>query len=201
MRGRYRSRFQLRKPGSSHASFQPRNATSTFEPWCFSSLPRRSPSSYGHLGGRDARDRNVLDEDVRSLEDEAADALAAVERGMNERDRATVGVTDEDRRSDPELVEESREEGLALFVHIRERARERDGIGGAVAEAAVGDRVVSRGLGDARREIAPLLRRPEALVQKDEDRRGALACVAVEVDDLDPLAEHLHDASVHARSL
>ena len=121
----------------------------------------------GPLGGFDARDRNILDEDMRRFEDQGADGPAPGP-GMNKRDRAAVAMADQDRIGDAERLAQRRQFLQRGAMHVIGPARQLDGIGFAVAEPRI-DYGAGTGLGGKPRgKIAPRRDRAKALVKEDE---------------------------------
>ena len=92
------SMFQARNSGWSQMSFQPRNAASTSS-WWRARRARRSVVRHATFACRDARDREVLDEDVRRHQRRGPHRPAA-RAGVDQRDRRAVAVPDQDRLLD-----------------------------------------------------------------------------------------------------
>ena len=100
-------------------------------------VTRQSLAQVGRLealaGLANRGERHVLDDDVRSEQDEPADR---VRPGVDQRDRGAVAVPDEDRLLGVEPAEDLRENVERLLVEERRRARLRRRIRPAVPEAA-----------------------------------------------------------------
>ena len=114
----------------------------------------------------------LLAEHVRRLEQQAAHPWPGPRRrGMDQRDRAPVAVPDEVGLADARTVEDLGKGDDPLVVHVGERSRKRDGIGGAVSGAAVDERAETRLAGKQRGKIPPRRGAPDSIVQEDERRR------------------------------
>ena len=121
-----------------------------------------------HLGFGDACHAEVLDEDMRSEENEATHAIA--HSSVDERDGRSVAVPDQNWTIDFELREKVGKRGEGFVMHVGNSAilREQVGIAGTVARID-GDRAPGC-IGDARRKIFPVGYRAEAFMQEDEFR-------------------------------
>jgi hypothetical protein len=127
----------------------------------------------------DRRDHRLLQEDMRRHEDEPADRVAG---GVDERDRSSVAVADEQGLGRVELREHRGQDIVGLLVEEGRRARRARRVRPAVAEAREGDHAPPGGLVQRSREVAPQADRAEPLVQ---EHHGAPRAVAPEVGDLD----------------
>lgn len=117
-----------------------------------------------YLGLGDALDAEIFDKDVRSQQHEAPHAV--VNPGVDQRDRGTVAVADENRRFQVELGEEFGESFEGFVVHEGDGARFCEQIGVAGAVARVDHYRKSRGGCDARRETLPVGDRAQTFVEK-----------------------------------
>ena len=77
--------------------------------------------SVGDFRGGNALNGDVLDKHMRRHEDEARD-MAARSAGVDDRDRRTVAMPDEDGLVDAESIEQLRQGDQRLFVHVSHRA-------------------------------------------------------------------------------
>ena len=122
------------------------------------------------FGFCNAGDTEVLHEDVRSQQNEAADVLLCLLRGsgVDDGDRSPVAVADQDRVADLELCEKIGKNLKGFFVHIGDGARLSEEIGITRTVAGVdGDRR-SSGTGDFAGKLLPVRDGAEPLVEKDE---------------------------------
>ena len=167
--GRRSSMFQARKPGSSQARFHPQKAQSTFPPWYRSSLRPQVRVEVFVARLLDGAHGDLLAEDVRRLEQQAADpGQGPRRRSVQKGDGAAVAVPDEKGPADARRVEKLRKGEEPLVVHVGERSRKRDGIGAAVSGAAVDERAAPRHVGERRGKVPPRRGASDAVVQEDE---------------------------------
>jgi hypothetical protein len=99
-------------------------------------------------------DADRLDEHVRRHQHQAGNAPPRGGR-VDERNGGAVRVPDQQRVRDAELVEQSGQNIQRLLVHEARRARAREPVGLAVAEARVDERGCAEADGDLVREVAP----------------------------------------------
>jgi hypothetical protein len=133
-------------------------------------------------GDADAREGDLLDEDVRRLGDYRAHRGHRRRRrrsrrrrgaaGMEQRDRRAVAVAHQDRVVDPGDVEQSRQQGR-FVVEERHRTRQRRRVGAAVAESAVDHGRQAHRLRQPLGKLLPERHRAQAFVQEDERRRAS----------------------------
>src|SRR6266404_3856824 len=126
-------------------------------------------------GRSDAGDGDILDEDMRRLEDEAAHGPPP-RAGMDEGDRGAVAVADEDGIGDGERVAQRRQRLQRLDMHVVDAARLRERVRLPVTEPRIDQRGAAGRLGKARRKIAPLRKRAEPLMEQDQRRCVGVAC-------------------------
>src|SRR5690242_9989950 len=160
----------------------------------------------------DAVDREVLDDDVRRDRYHAGDA-GAKRRGVDQRDRRAVAVTEEPWRialaGDAEAIEELRQKLLRLTMHeidvpaLVGTAWRRSSVAGAREHEAA----VAAGVAQPLRIVLPHRERAQSLVQENDERRiDALARkpamldahpapIERDVDELDVrcVRRHAHD--------
>src|SRR5512143_1873094 len=119
---------------------------------------------------------DLLAEDVRRLEQQAADPRPGTRRRrVQQGDRAAVAVPDEKSVADARLVEKVRKGEEPLVVHVGERSRKRDGIGSPVPGAAVDESPAPRPVGERPGEVTPRRGAPDPVVQEDERGSGVRA--------------------------
>lgn len=145
----------------------------------------------------DGGEAHILHEDVRGLQDEAANA-GADGPGVDQGDRGAVGVADQDRFLDPRALEERWQGPERLVVHEGDRALERRWVRATVAKAAVDERRALGGCGELGREVAPGGGAAEALVQEDEGGRPGVDALDLEAAAVDLQERHRANLA-HAR--
>lgn len=118
------------------------------------------------LGLGDAGDTEVLDEDVRREEDEAADTV--VTSRINQGNGSAIAVADEDGVVDLELGQQSWERVQGFVVHVGDRTRFSQKIGVTGAVAGIDANRTFSGGGNLCGEISPVRDRAQAFVKEYE---------------------------------
>ena len=160
--------FHPRNSGDSHASFQPRNVALGVA--VVAGHPRGQIASLVRVAGcGDPGDRAVLDEHVRSEQNEAGDRATCA--GEQQGDRSTIAVADQHRALDPQALEELRQDGVGFVVHVVDQARLVDHRTRPVTVARVDDHrrptcLASHVVG----KRAPEVDRAESLVEEHQRR-------------------------------
>jgi hypothetical protein len=112
----------------------------------------QSPAFVDAPGRPDLSEAHRLDEHVRRHRDDRAHGMRS---GVDERDRGTVAVADEDWPLDLERAEQLGQYLQRLLMHEPRRTRSRRRVRVAVAEARVRHHARSGRLGQVRMELAP----------------------------------------------
>ncbi len=123
----------------------------------------------GQLRRREALNGDVLDQHVRGHDDHADERPMGAPR-VDQRDRRSVAVADQDRALDPELVEQRGEGDQGLFVHEIHPASVGDLVRLTMSEAGVHQGAMTRCGREPGGEIAPQAEGARSFVEEDQAR-------------------------------